>query len=80
MGIAYSNVRDPMKTTFIGGARTFVTVVNDFLKKVWMYMLNSERECYENFNEFKALCKDSIGEKIKALWSDNGGEFISEEF
>jgi len=32
------------------------------------------------FCEFKALVEKESGKKIKALRSDNGGEYVSQEF
>eukprot|EP00253_Pinus_taeda_P006151 PITA_06151 len=37
-------------------------------------------EIYSKFYEFKALVEKESGKKVKALRSDNGGEFISGEF
>lgn len=34
LGIAHSDVRDPVKTISIGGARYFMNVINDFSMKV----------------------------------------------
>ena len=39
-----------------------------------------ESETYSKFCEFKALVKKELGKKVKALRSDNGGEFISGKF
>jgi hypothetical protein len=44
-----------MRTTSLGGARYFVTYINDFSRKVWVYLLKSKGECLEKFKEFKAL-------------------------
>jgi len=32
------------------------------------------------FREWKAIIEKSSGLKVKALWSDNGGEYTSSEF
>ena len=40
--------------------------------------MKSER--YSKFCEFKALVEKELGKKVKALQSDNDGEFISGEF
>eukprot|EP00253_Pinus_taeda_P029439 PITA_29439 len=37
-------------------------------------------ETYSKFCEFKALVEKESGKKVKALGSDNGGEYISDEF
>ena len=43
-------------------------------------MLKSNGECFERFKEFKALVKFHFEYKIKAFWSNSGGEFISKIF
>ena len=78
--IMYYNVRGPMRTTFIGGARYFVTFINYFSNDVWLYVLKSKWTCFEKFKEFKALVETQSEHKIKMFWSDNGGEFVSKTF
>jgi len=45
----------PMRTTSLGGARYFVTYIDDFSRNVWVYLLKSKGECLEKFKGFKAL-------------------------
>ncbi len=40
--IVHSDVCDPMRTTSLGGARYFVTYIDDFSRKVWVYSLKSK--------------------------------------
>ena len=42
--------------------------------------MQKKSETYSKFYEFKALVKKESGKKVKALRSDNGGEYISDEF
>ena len=42
--------------------------------------MQRKSETYSKFCEFKALVEMESGKKVKALRSDNGGEFISGEF
>ncbi len=39
----------------MGAARYFVTYIDDFYRKVWVYLLKSKGECLKKFKEFKAL-------------------------
>ncbi len=64
----------------MGGARYFVTYIDDFSRKVWVYLLKSKGECLEKFKEFKALVETQSEHKIKVFRSDNGGEYISRGF
>jgi transposase InsO family protein len=78
--IVHSDVCDPMRTTSLGGARYFVTYIDDFSRKMWVYLLKSKGECLEKFKEFKALVEKQSEYKIKVFRSDNGGEYISKGF
>jgi len=35
---------------------------------------------FTNFCEFKELVEKESSKKVKALWIDNGGEYVSNEF
>ena len=32
---------------------------------------------FTKFCEFKALVEKELGKKVKDIWSDNGGEYVS---
>jgi uncharacterized protein YigE (DUF2233 family) len=66
-----------MRTTSLGGARYFVTYIDDFSTKVRVYLLKSKGECLEKFKEFKGLLETQLEHKIKVVRLDNGGEYIS---
>lgn len=78
--LVYSDVCGPMRTTSIGGCRFFVTFIDDFSRKVWVYPLKAKSEVFAKFLEWKALVEAQSEHKIKALRTDNGGEFISKQF
>ena len=42
--------------------------------------MQKKSKTYSKFCEFKALVEKESGKKVKALRSDNGGEYISGEF
>lgn len=64
----------------MGSSKNFVTFINNFLRKVWVYMLRTKGECLEKFKELKAFIETRSKHKIKVFWSDNSGEFILKEF
>jgi hypothetical protein len=65
-----------MRTISMGGAKYFVTFIDDFSMKVWLYVLKTKDECFIRFKEFKALVETQSEHKIKTFRSDNGGEFM----
>jgi hypothetical protein len=78
--LVHSDVCGPMKTTSRGGARYFVTFIDDFSRKTHVYLLKAKGEVFDKFKAYKALVENQIGMKIKTLRSDNGGEFVSKKF
>jgi len=75
--LVHSDVCEPMKTTSRGGARYFVTFIDDFSRKTHVYLLKAKGEVFNKFKAYKALVENQTGMKIKTLRSDNGGEFVS---
>lgn len=67
-------------TPSLGGARYFLSIIDDFSRRVWVYLLKSKGETYSRFVEWKTLVKRKTEKKLKALRTDNGLEFLSGEF
>jgi hypothetical protein len=78
--IVHIDVCGPMRTTSHGGARYFLTFIDDFSRKTHVYFLKAKGEAFEKFKQYKALVENEIGHKIKVLQFDNGGEFVSKKF
>ena len=58
----------------------YVIFLDDFSRKFWIFFMHKKSETYSKFCEFKALVEKESGKHVKALRSNNGGEFISAEF
>ena len=80
LGLIHSDVCGPMKNISLGGAKYFITFIDDKTRKSFVYFLKSKDEVFEKFKEFKALVENQTGKRIKALRSDNGGEYVSNAF
>ncbi len=78
--LVHSDVCGLMKATSRGGARYFITFIDDFSKKTHVYLLKTKGEVFDKFKEYKALVENQTGMKIKTFRSDNGGEFVSKKF
>ena len=42
--------------------------------------MQKKDQTFSKFCELKALVEKELGKQVKALWSDNGGVYISNEF
>ena len=60
--------------------RYYVIFVDDFSRRCWIFFMQKNSETFSKFCEFKALLEKESRKQVKALWSDNGGEYISNEF
>lgn len=63
-----------------GGASYFLTLIDDFSRKVWIYFLKHKSDVFDTFKKWKVLIENQTGKKIKRLRTDNGLEFCSGEF
>ncbi|KAK9224543.1 hypothetical protein WN943_009577 [Citrus x changshan-huyou] len=61
----HSDVWGPTKTASIGGSHYFVTFVDDFSKRVWVYTMRVKDEVLEIFVKWKKLVETQTGRKIK---------------
>ncbi|WOH00045.1 hypothetical protein DCAR_0519401 [Daucus carota subsp. sativus] len=57
------------------GARYFLTIVDDFSRAVWIYLLVDKTEVFRMFMSFFAMVDRQFSQTIKVVQSDNGTEF-----
>jgi len=60
--------------------RYYVIFFYDFSRKCWILFMQKKSETFSKFCEFKALVEKESRKQVKALRSDNGGEYICNEF
>ena len=75
--IIHSDVCGPIEKCSLGGARYFLTFIDDFTHKVFVYILKTKSEVTSKFVEFKEMVENQLNKKIKILRTDNGTEFVN---
>ncbi|CAG4913470.1 unnamed protein product [Colias eurytheme] len=78
--LVHSDVCGPMETQSLGKARYFVTFLDDYSKKVFVYTMFSKSEVLEKFKDFKNQVENQLNRRIKILRSDNGLEYVNDNF
>jgi len=78
--LVHSDVCGPMPSTSLSEYVYYVSFIDDYSRKTWVYFLKSKDEILGKFKEFKALVENLSERKINILRSDNGGEYTSNEF
>ena len=51
----HSNLWGPSKHPTLGGARYFMSVIDDYLRKLWVYVLKTKEEAFQMFKDWKAM-------------------------
>ena len=76
----HSDVCGPMSTESIGGKRYFVTFIDDYSRCCKVYFMRNKSKVFNKFKEFELCTTNECGLTIGTLRSDNGGEYLSDEF
>ena len=77
--IIHSDVCGPMSSKSLRGYAYYVSFIDDFSRKTWVYFMKNKDEVFSKFKEFKALIENQTEKKINTFRSDNGREFTSNE-
>lgn len=82
LALVHFDLCGPMSIASPSGFLYYVTFIDDFSRKTWIYFLRSKEsnEVLGRFKEFKALVENLSRKRIKVLRSDNGGEYTLGSF
>jgi len=78
--LVHSDVCGPMQTQSIGGAKYFVTFIDDYTRCCAIYFMKHKSEVLDKFKEFEVTTSNDAGRAIGMLRTDNGGEYLSSAF
>ena len=76
----HTDVFGPFLVSSTAKHKYYVIFFDEFSRKCWIFFMQNKDQTFSKFCEFKALAEKELGKKVKALRSDNGGEYISNEF
>uniref|UniRef100_A0A2N9I9J1 Integrase catalytic domain-containing protein n=1 Tax=Fagus sylvatica TaxID=28930 RepID=A0A2N9I9J1_FAGSY len=71
----HSDIWGPVRTPSKGGAQYFMSFIDDYSRKAWVYFLKNKSEAFAKFKIWKAEVENQTGRKIKCLRTDNGTEY-----
>ena len=70
----------PTQTPYLNTYVYFITFIDDYSNKTWVYLLKQKSQSFDVFKIFKAMAEKESNIFIKVLRLDRGGEFMSNEF
>ena len=75
--LIHNDVCGLMLSTSLSGYEYYVTFIDDYSRKTWIYFLKNKSEVFGKFKEFKVLIENILEKRIETMRSDNGGEYTS---
>ena len=76
----HTDMCGPFSVASTAKHKYYVIFVDDFSRKCWIFFMQKKSNTFAKFYDFKALVEKESVMHVKALRSDNGGEYISDEF
>ncbi|GJS50531.1 retrovirus-related pol polyprotein from transposon TNT 1-94 [Tanacetum coccineum] len=78
--IMHSDICGPMSTVSWSSNKYFVLFIDDYTRMCWVYFLSSKVLAFLIVKSFKKLVEVQSGSTLRILRTDNGGEYMSNEF
>ncbi|KAJ0495203.1 putative RNA-directed DNA polymerase [Helianthus annuus] len=75
--LVHLDVWGPYKVASRDGFKYFLTVVDDYSRVVWCYLLKNKMEVFENIESFYELILTQFKKRVKIFRSDNVTEFVN---
>ena len=76
LDLVHTDVCGPFSTKSAGGSKYFVTFIDDYSRKRALFPLADKRDVFDALCEFEVMVTTQTGQRIKAIRSDCGGEYM----
>ena len=64
----------------MAGCKFYVTFIDDHTHKSWKYFIKKKSEVFTHFQNFKTMAKKQKESFVQMLRSNEGGEYLLNEF
>jgi len=78
--LIHADICGPIEPISNSGKRYFFSLIDDYSRKGWVYLLSEKSEALDYFKLYKNMVEKETGALIKCLRTDRGGEFNSLAF
>lgn len=76
----HCDIWGPFSTKSLTSAQYFLTIVDDFSRCTWVYLLQHKSQARQYLQSFFSLVETQFESKIQCVRSDNGGESNMTEY
>jgi transposase InsO family protein len=73
----HSDLCGPLPAVSFSVFKYFLTFIDDYSRRTWVYFLKLKSEVFDMFLAYKALVEKQFGHHILKLRFDNGGEYVN---
>ncbi|MBW0556481.1 hypothetical protein O181_096196 [Austropuccinia psidii MF-1] len=80
LSVINMDVCGPIVPATRAGNRYIFQIIDGFSRMRFTFPLKRKSDCLKSFISFKRLVENQTGKKIRAVVSDNGGEFVNSKF
>lgn len=80
LGLIHSDICGPINVESIGGAKYFISFIDDNSRYTEVTMLRNKSDAFQAFKDYKRRVEKQTGQRIKKLRTDNGREYLSNNF
>jgi hypothetical protein len=78
--LVHCDLWGPLSSPSFSGCKYFLTFIDDFSRRTWVYFLKLKSEVFDMFLACKALVKKQFGHQLQRLRTNNGGEYVNNKF
>ena len=78
--LVHSDLCGPLPSASFSGCKYFLTFIDDFSRRTWVYFLKLKSEVFDMFLAYKALVEKKSGHHLQKLRTNNGGEYVNNKF
>lgn len=78
--LLHSDLSGIISPPSLGGNRYYFKITDSCFSYKLVYLLQNKSQTFEYFVKFKSLIENQTSKKIKAIVTDNGGEYLSTSF
>ncbi|KAK3016293.1 hypothetical protein RJ639_007613 [Escallonia herrerae] len=77
-GLVHCDIWGPYRVSTISGTKYFLTIVDDYSRVVWVYLMHDKGQTGTLLRNFCNMVHTQFGKLVKIIRSDNGHEFDSQ--
>jgi hypothetical protein len=78
--LVHSDLCGPLYSPCFSGCKYFLTFIDGFSRRTWVYFIKLKSEVFNKFLTCKALVEKQYGHQIQRLRKNNGGEYVNNNF